>query len=74
VHQELSKNGVRTLIGATLMNLVKNLIGEFLLYLNLQIRGESEQNWKFRKKFLFASFCFMPHRLLCSPGLRRTRR
>jgi hypothetical protein len=32
VHQELFKNGVRTLIGATLKNLVKNLIGEFFLY------------------------------------------
>jgi hypothetical protein len=32
VHQEFFKNGDRTLIGATLKNLVKNLIGEFFLY------------------------------------------
>jgi hypothetical protein len=32
VHQELFKNGVRTLIGAKLKNLVKDLIGEFFLY------------------------------------------
>jgi hypothetical protein len=31
-------------------------VNQWVLINNLQIRGESEQNWKFRKKILFASF------------------
>jgi hypothetical protein len=66
VHQELFKNGVRTLIGATLKNLVKNLIGEFFLY-DVGVRGDTF-DFDFAGRYFL--FLFMDTKYLTTYNLK----